>query len=319
MRTFSTSLLALAAMLSGAHGERAARASQTHGGAAAAQPPRPTASAATPPPARPAPPQKAVLPRILSDAMVKVARDLYLQGAEAMAQGRTADARAAFSAALGLNPHYSIYCNLGDADLRLGRPTNAAEEFAECVPGLEKDAKVSDAERAAVKKLFADAKAKVVEVVTHSGRAAGMPQVTTSIDTDRSSNNDDVTAYLEPGKHVVRFEAEGYESIAVDFDGAAGTRKEITPAWKKKAGPVVPMPTASATAEVPPAGPRKEIVDRRCSARWSWIARWHRDWNCRRCGIQRRHQTARCPPGGTWSVFERTAQGRMQHTGSKAS
>jgi hypothetical protein len=87
-----------------------------------------------------------------------------------------------------------------------------------------------------------------------------MPQVTTSFDTDRSSNNDDVTVFLEAGKHVVRFEAEGYVSVAMDFDAAVGTRKELTPTWVKKEVAVGPTASASATTDVPPAGPRKEIV-----------------------------------------------------------
>lgn len=198
-----------------------------------------------------------MLPRILSDAMVRVARDLYVQGAEAMAQGRPADARAAFFGAMGLNPHYSIYCNLGDADMRLGRYTHAADEVASCVPGIEKDPKATDAERAAVKKLFAEAKAKVVELVTHSAREEGMPQVTTSVDTERATQNDELTMYLEPGKHVVRFEAEGYETVQIDFDEKEGARKELRPVWKKKAA-AVPTTTATTMPDQPPA--QKSLV-----------------------------------------------------------
>jgi hypothetical protein len=196
-------------------------------------------------------PQKPVLPRPTLDSKIPAARQFYDDAMKAIAQGRFDDARWKLFTAFSLEPHYSILCNMADVEIRLGRPRDALEKMGRCVDGLEHDARATEAERAAVQKLINLGKSTLLVVVVQGPESDEPTMVTVSVDTDRTfqtfHGRTDEILYLEPGKHVLTFWAEGYQSERVELDAVAGTQKELRPALKKKAA-AVPV----ATTPLPP-------------------------------------------------------------------
>lgn len=206
---------------------------------------------------------KPVLSRPLAEAMTKKARDLFTEGVQAAAQGRLAEARAAFVGADALAPHYSNQCNLGDVELRLGLHVEAATRLRTCSDGLQGDAKATAAERDAASKLLQKAKGNVLEIAIAAPAGTDAPaRVSVTIDGMAAGVvPPGLGVFVAAGKHVVQLEAEGYEGGRIEVEGAAGARKEVAPALKKK---VAAAPTATATASAsvtaaPPAAPRSMV------------------------------------------------------------
>lgn len=206
---------------------------------------------------------KPVLSRPLAEAMTKKARELFTEGVQAAAQGRLAEARAAFVGADALSPHYSNQCNLGDVELRLGLHVEAATRLRTCSDGLQGDAKATAAERDAASKLLQKAKGNVLEIAIAAPAGADAPaRVSVTIDgTAAGVVPPGLGVFVAAGNHVVQLEAEGYEGGRIEVEGAAGARKEVAPALKKK---VAAAPSATATASTsvtaaPPAAPRSMV------------------------------------------------------------
>lgn len=212
---------------------------------AGAQPPAPAANA------------KTVLTRPLAEAMTKKARELFSDGMQAAAQGKLADARAAFIGADALSPHYSNMCNLGDVELRLGTFVDAATHLRTCANGLQGDAKATAAEREGAKKLYETAKSKVAELaITASVNGAKIVVDGAAVGTAPLAES----VFAEPGKMTVSATLDGYESAKVEVDAKVGVVVPVGLVLTKVAPVGSATAAPSGTATVLPAARSNTIV-----------------------------------------------------------
>lgn len=192
---------------------------------------------------------KPVLARPLAEAMTKKARELFSDGTQAAAQGRLADALAAFTGADALSPHYSNKCNLGDVELRLGMFVDAAGHMRTCSRGLDGDARATAAEREGAKKIYEAAKTKVAEIaittnvegaqVTLGAAVLGKAPLAESV-------------FVEPGKVAAKATLDGYQDAKMEVEGKAGQVAPVTLTLVKR---VEPVPTSSAVPTSSPTAP----------------------------------------------------------------
>lgn len=173
-----------------------------------------------------------------------------------MAQGRFADARSMFRLAFALEEQSWILCNLAEAELGLGLPLSTLEKLERCVSAVAKDEKATGAERAAIEKLFDDARSRVLTVVIHGPESEDHATVIVTVDTERMfqtfPGRPDETLYFEPGKHVLTFSAAGHRSERIELEAEPGRRADLTPTLKRKAAT---EPTIAASPAPPPPSP----------------------------------------------------------------
>lgn len=196
--------------------------------------------------------------------MTHQARKLFKEGVDAFAQDRWADARAAFLAALSLNPHYTIRGNLGASELKLGRYRDAAEHLASYVREMAEDTTSTAAERERGAAMYAEARTKVGTLVVRvdvdgarvfvDGTWRGMTPLADPL-------------FVEPGTHTISLEHEGYETTKMTVQlGAGGEIKNRMELQRKSAGapPPKPLDTTMAppthSAEQHAAGPRTALL-----------------------------------------------------------
>ncbi|WP_437711876.1 PEGA domain-containing protein [Sorangium sp. So ce448] len=156
-------------------------------------------------------------------AMTQQARKLFREGVDAFAQSRWADARAAFLAALSLNPHYTIRGNLGAAELKLGRHRDAAEHLARYVREMAEDATSTAEERARGEAAYAAARAKVGTLVVRT-KVDGARVFVDGILRGLTPLADPL--FVEPGAHAISVEHEDYETKKMTVQLVAGAQIE---------------------------------------------------------------------------------------------
>jgi hypothetical protein len=197
-------------------------------------------------------------------AMTQQARKLFREGVDAFAQSRWADARAAFLAALSLNPHYTIRGNLGAAELKLGRHRDAAEHLARYVREMAKDATSTAEERARGEAAYAEARAKVGTLVVRTkvdgarvfvdGTLRGLTPLADPL-------------FVEPGAHTISVEHEDYETKKMTVQLVAGGQIENGVELRQRSAGA-PPPKRPETSVAPPArhpeegagGPRTAVI-----------------------------------------------------------
>ncbi|XXY44088.1 PEGA domain-containing protein [Sorangium sp. So ce269] len=191
-------------------------------------------------------------------AMTEESRKLFLNGVQAASESRWEAAHAMFLAARALHPHYTIDGNLGACELQMGRYRDAAENLARYVRELKKDATSTAEERAQAEAGYAKARAKVGAVVLQANVEHAAVLVD-GVQVGRTPLADPL--FVEPGKHAVAVEREGYITEEFTVDVAAGKEIASTVTLRKpvQSSPVstpAPVDAAEAQAPVGPVEPR---------------------------------------------------------------
>ena len=153
-----------------------------------------------------------------------------------------------YLAAWALKKHWQIATNLGDAELRTGRPRDAAEHLAFA---LREGAEMSPAQRDGVQKALDDAK-KQVATIDVQITPEGADVVIDGAFVGRSPLADPV--FLAPGEHTVEVQKVGYvarsEKVAASAGAVTPLRVELVAEGATGAAPApapVPPPTAPPT------------------------------------------------------------------------
>ncbi|WP_437647904.1 PEGA domain-containing protein [Sorangium sp. So ce362] len=157
-----------------------------------------------------------------AEALTDKAGQLYDEGLAALNQARWAEAHASFLAAWRIKQHYQIAANLGVAELRLGKHRDAAEHLSWY---LREAPAERTAQRQRAEVLLKEALAKVAAItittepkgadVKVNGAAAGRTPLALPV-------------FLEPGRHVVGAELDGYKPAQEQIEPAAGHAIGIT-------------------------------------------------------------------------------------------
>ncbi|WP_437325405.1 PEGA domain-containing protein [Sorangium sp. So ce381] len=194
--------------------------------------------------------------------MTEESRKLYLNGVQAASESRWEAAHAMFLAARALHPHYTIDGNLGACQLQLGRYRDAAENLARYVRGLKQDATSTAEERIRGEAGYAKARAQVGALLVQANveRAAVLVD---GVQVGRTPLPDPV--FVEPGKHAVTVECEGYATDEFTVEAAAGGEitREVTLRKPAERSPVLapaPAPATGGDEEQPGSGPRRALL-----------------------------------------------------------
>jgi hypothetical protein len=180
------------------------------------------------------------------EALTDKARQLFMDGLDALKRGRWAEAHASLLAAWRIKPHYQIASNLGASELKLGKHREAAEHLSyylrEAPPAKEK-------ERERAKAMLDEALARVA-AVTVVGPPAGA-----ELRVDGTSAGSMPLAgplFMDPGEHVLEARAEGFWTGREKLDAKAGEKREVRLALRKDEP--APAPT------VPPKPPERRSL-----------------------------------------------------------
>ncbi|WP_438033318.1 PEGA domain-containing protein [Sorangium sp. So ce204] len=197
-------------------------------------------------------------------AMTQQARKLFREGVDAFAQARWAEARAAFLAALALNPHYTNRGNLGAAELKLGRYRDAAEHLARYVREMAEDTTSTAEERARGEAAYAEARAKVSTLVVRSNVDGARVFVDGTLQGVTPLPD---PLFVEPGAHTISVEHEDYETKKTTVQVGAGGQIENGAELRRKptgAPPEKPLDSTMAPpargAEEHARGPRTALL-----------------------------------------------------------
>jgi hypothetical protein len=157
-----------------------------------------------------------------TEALTDKARQLYDEGFAALNRSRWAEAHAAFLAAWRIKQHYQIASNLGVAELRLGKHRDAAEHLSWY---LREAPAERTAQRQRAEILLKEALAKVAAItittepegaeVKVDGAMAGRTPLALPV-------------FLEPGRHGIGAELDGYKPAHEQIEPAAGHAGGIT-------------------------------------------------------------------------------------------
>ncbi|XXT19274.1 PEGA domain-containing protein [Sorangium sp. So ce429] len=188
-----------------------------------------------------------------AEALTDKAGQLYDEGLAALNQSRWAEAHASFLAAWRIKQHYQIAANLGVAELRLGKHRDAAEHLAWY---LREAPAERTAQRQRAEVLLKEALAKVAAItittepqgadVKVDGAVAGRTPLALPV-------------FLEPGRHVIGAELDGYKPTQEKIEPAVGHATGITLHLVRSDAEASAAVSASSTAgpravsEAPPA------------------------------------------------------------------
>lgn len=193
------------------------------------------------------------------------ARELHRAGDVAFKAGKLEEARTAYLAAWALKKHWQIATNLGDAELRTGRPRDAAEHLAFA---LREGSEMSAAQRDGVRRALEDAKTQVATVEVQIA-PEGADVVIDGAFVGRSPLADPV--FLAPGEHAVEVKKVGYVARSEKVVAAAGSAKplRIELVAEGAAGTAPAPPAGSSPTPTPP--PEEEADDGPGVAPWILI------------------------------------------------
>lgn len=200
------------------------------------------------------------------EALNDKARQLYLEGLEALKKSRWADAHASFLAAWRIKPHYQIASNLGMSELKVGKHRDAAEHLTWY---LREAPKTKEKERQRAQALLAEARSKV-GAVTLEVTLDGAEVLADGVVIGRSPFT--LPVFLEPGKHVIEARLDGYMARNAVVVAEAAKETAVSLRLEK---PAPPGPSSASLAPgdggraLPPPpspvttgarGPRREVL-----------------------------------------------------------
>lgn len=184
-----------------------------------------------------------------TEALTDKARQLYDEGFAALNRSRWAEAHAAFLAAWRIKQHYQIASNLGVAELRLGKHRDAAEHLSWY---LREAPAERTAQRQRAEILLKEALAKVA-AITITTEPEGAEVKVDGAGVGRTPLS--LPVFLEPGRHVIGAELDGYKPAQEQIEPAAGHAGGITLHLSRRDA------EAPAAAGVPSAAGPREAKD----------------------------------------------------------
>lgn len=205
----------------------------------------------------PPPPSSAPAPAANSQDAAKRAADLYKKGNELYDKSKFADAEVMYQAAFELRQSFEIAGNLGDVELILNRPLEAAEHLSFALRNFPAGGKPPQKE--ALQKRLKDATdqigtAKVSTTVEGAdilldGKPLGKAPLEAEV-------------YIDKGEHVFEAKQEGYEGAVEKVKAEAGAVYEVKLTLKKKEAP---------KPETKPEAPPVEEDDGFFGPKMNWI------------------------------------------------
>ena len=150
------------------------------------------------------------------------ADDLYRRGNVAYDQKNWQEAYRLYLAAWGLKKSFDIAGNLGDVELRLGKPRDAAEHLAYSFRIFPANGKAEAREK--TKTRLAEARAQVLAMTIHTSPASaaifvdGNPAGRTPLDGE---------IFASPGSHTVEAKVDGYMTASRVIKGTEGSSQEV--------------------------------------------------------------------------------------------
>jgi hypothetical protein len=187
------------------------------------------------------------------DAAAVQADEYFRQGKALVKQGRLEDAYRAYLAGYQLRQGYDLAGNLGNVELELGKPRDAAEHLAFCLKIFPATGTAKQLEF--IKGRLAEARGKVgalsikvsesLAEVTIDGRAIGRPPFSDEV-------------FVDPGTHTVEARLRGYKParkvIQIEKGASAKVDLELTPIAAPDPPPQGVIPREP-KASVHPGGP----------------------------------------------------------------
>lgn len=191
-----------------------------------------------------APPVKAETLEI--EALTDKARQLFMEGLDALKKGRWAEAHASFLAAWRIKPHYQIASNLGVSEIKLGKHRDAAEHLSYY---LREAPKTKEKERQRAQGLFDEARAKVASVTIR-----GLPDgAELKVDGELIGRAPfDGPVFVGPGSHAFEGRMDGFQVMRASFVASAGEARDLELLLKKDAPPSPPAPIVPARRSLVP-------------------------------------------------------------------
>lgn len=171
------------------------------------------------------------------------ARSFVLDAEDAAADGRWGYAEDLVRSAWELEKTYDVAANLGDLELKNGKPRAAAKHLSYSLRALPPTASAADQKR--IRARFEEARKQVTAIsvrvqpegasVLVDGEVAGTAPLA-----------DDV--FVDPGEHTITAQREGYEAVTQIVRADKGDALEVKLELRPKAAPSAPRPTMLAPA-----------------------------------------------------------------------
>lgn len=177
--------------------------------------------------------------------------ELYVQGVKLLAKGELEGAVERFERALAMKRTAPLLFNLGQAKLKLGRLVDAKRAFTEAAAVAEKEGPKAIVDLASSS--LAELQDRVPSVSVE--RPKGISGATIRLDGRELKTTDAVD--VEPGRHEVVVEKDGYKPYRVSLDLREGDRERVEPQLRKIGGDdeAAPGDVAADSGSAVPVGP----------------------------------------------------------------
>jgi tetratricopeptide (TPR) repeat protein len=152
---------------------------------------------------------------------------LYVEGVKLLAKGELEGAVERFERALAIKRTAPLLFNFGQAKLKLGRLVEAKRAFTEAVAVAEKDGPKAIVDLASSS--LAELQDRVPSISVE--RPKGVSGVAVRLDGKKLDTTDAVD--VEPGRHEVVVEKDGYAPYRVTLDLREGDRERVEPRLQK--------------------------------------------------------------------------------------
>jgi hypothetical protein len=194
-------------------------------------------------------------PKTASADDTQQADEHFHKGKELMASGHVKEAREEYLTAFRLRKSYDVAGNLGNAELTLGFPRDAAEHLLFALHHYAASGTTA-AQLETAKQRFADAERQVGRVKV-SVSMNGADVLVDGTVVGRAPLDEDV--FVEPGERMIEARLSGYESAKQTIKIGKGTAQLVTLKLTVADPPPVPsasaVPLASASASAAPPPP----------------------------------------------------------------
>lgn len=173
------------------------------------------------------------------------ARSFVLDAADAAADGRWGYAEDLVRSAWELEKTFDVAANLGDIELRNGKPRAAAKHLSYSLRALPPTASAADQKR--IRARFEEAR-KLVAAISVRVQPEGASVLVDGEVAGTAPLADDV--YVDPGEHTITAQREGYEAATQVVHAGKGDALEVKLELRPKAAPIASQSTMLAPARV---------------------------------------------------------------------
>ena len=159
----------------------------------------------------------------VDEASTTLADAHFARGKELVKQGKSAEARVEYQAALKARKSYEAAGNLGSLEVALGFFRDAAEHLSFAV--LHAPSGTTPAQLQKAKQRLQEAKSHVAEVAI-GVKVAGAEVLVDDLSVGGTPLEDSL--FLEPGSHVIEARRAGFETVKLRVEVGAGSSTTVT-------------------------------------------------------------------------------------------